>query len=551
MAGRHRAGASPTPDFPRPATAPAGPDAAGRHRPAAVRAGATAVTTATTGTAAAGTVGTAVSAETAGIAAAVGTVATLEAPAAEGRDGLGSAVRRGLGLSLLNNALVRLGGVVSGIVIARMLAPADYGVFAVALVVLSALLSINELGVSLAIVRWPRDPKDVAPTVATLSIGGSVALYLLAFAAAPTVATELGAPAATTIIRVLAISMIIDGLSAVPAALLTRHFQQGRRLVADLSGFVVSTGVTIALAVAGQGAWSLAIGYLAGNIATTAVVWVLAPDRPKPGWDSVLVPELLSFGLPLAGSSLLVFAVLNAGNVLVGAQLGALALGFYTLAFNLSSWPVSVFSLAVRRVALAAFARIADDKQALADGVAKSVGLLLAVTLPVCTILALLADPLIRVVYGTKWVPAAEVLQWLALLGAARVMAELGYDLLVALARSRAVMVIQGVWLALLVPGVVAGARLDGVRGAAAAQALVACAVVLPAFVFAVHRAGVPARAALRHAGRPLLATAALVAVVLGLGRVVDGDLTRLLVLGSVGGLACSAVLYPMVRLAR
>ena len=336
-----------------------------------------------------------------------------------------------------------------------------------------------------------------------------------------------------------------------PAALLTRNFQQGRRLVADLSGFVVSTGVTIALAVAGQGAWSLAIGYLAGNIATTVVVWVMAPDRPRPGWDATLVPELLSFGLPLAGASRLGCAALPAGTGRGGAELGALALGFYTLAFNLSSWPVSVFSLAVRRVALAAFARIADDRQALADGVARSVALLLAVTLPVCTMLALLAEPLIKVVYGDKWAPAAQVLQWLAVLGAARVMAELGYDLLVALARSRAVLWIQGVWLLLLVPGVIAGARLDGVRGAAAAQALVACAVVLPAFVFAVHRAGIPPSAALRHVGRPLLATAVLIGVVLGLGRFLDGDLTSLLVLGTAGGLACAAVLYPMVKLAR
>ena len=473
------------------------------------------------------------------------------APEPGGGKELGTAVRKGLGLSLLNNTLVRLGGVVSGIVIARLLAPQDYGVFAVALVVLNALLSINELGVSLAIVRWPRDPRQIAPTVATLSVGGSVALYLLTFAAAPTVASQLGAPQAATIIRVLALSMIVDGMSAVPAALLTREFQQGRRLVADLSGFVVSTGATIGLALTGHGAWSLAIGYLAGNVATTMVVWVLAPDRPRPGWDSTLVPELLSFGLPLAGSSLLVFGVLNAGNVLVGAELGALALGFYTLAFNLSSWPVSVFSLAVRRVALAAFARIADDRDALAEGVAKSVALLLAVTLPVCTMLALLADPLVRVVYGDKWAPAAAVLQWLAVLGAARVMAELGYDLLVALARSRAVFAIQGIWLALLIPGVIAGARVDGVRGAAAAQALIACSVVLPAFVFAVHRAGVPARAALRHIGRPLLATVVLVTVVLGLGQVVDGDFARLLLLGTAGGLACVAVLYPVIKLTR
>jgi O-antigen/teichoic acid export membrane protein len=483
--------------------------------------------------------------------AGTGTVATEPEPAPENLGGLGTAVRRGLGLSLLNNAVVRLGGVVAGIVIARLLAPEDYGVFAVALVVLSALLSINELGVSLAIVRWPRDPRDIAPTVTTLSVGGSVGLYLVTFAAAPTVADHLGAPAATMIIRVLALSMIVDGLSAVPAALLTRHFHQGRRLVADLTGFVISTTLTIALAAGGAGPWSLAIGYLAGNVATTAVIWVVAPDRPRPGWDSALVPELLGFGLPLAGSSLLVFGVLNVGNVLVGGLLGPVALGFYTLAFNLSSWPVSVFSLAVRRVALAAFARIAHDRAALTDGVAKSVALLLAITLPVCALLSLLADPLVRVVYGDKWAPAADALRWLAVLGAARVMTELGYDLLVALARSRAVLALQGLWLAGLVPAMIVGAR-GGIGGVAAAQAALAWLLVIPAFLVAIHRAGVPVRAVVRHVGRPALATLALVAVVVGLGRVVDGGLLSLSILGSTGTVVAFGLLAPaFLRLLR
>ncbi|MEO5853122.1 MAG: oligosaccharide flippase family protein, partial [Nocardioides sp.] len=73
-----------------------------------------------------------------------------------------------LGWSFLNTALTRLGTLAIGVVLARVLGPSEFGTFAVALVALMAVLSFNELGVSLAIVRWPGDPLEIAPTVNTL-----------------------------------------------------------------------------------------------------------------------------------------------------------------------------------------------------------------------------------------------------------------------------------------------------------------------------------------------------------------------------------------------
>ena len=463
---------------------------------------------------------------------------------------LGMSVRRGAAWSLLNSAVVRLGSVVSGIVIARLLVPEDYGTFAIALVVLNALLSINELGVSLAIVRWPGNPERIAPTVMTLSVVSSVVLYALTYAAAPTLAGLLGASEAAPLVRVLALSMVVDGVSAVPAAMLTRDFLQNRRLKADLTGFAVSTAITIGLAWLGYGAWSLVIGYLLGNLATSILVWFLAPRRPRPGWNPDVVSELLAFGLPLCGSSLLVFGVLNLANIVVGAELGATELGFYTLAFNLSSWPVSVVSLATRRVAMAAFARIAHDSVALEDGFARAAALLLAVTLPICALLFVLSEPLIRVVYGSQWVPAAQILPWLAVLAAARVLAELAYDLLVAVARSRAVFAIQGLWLFVLIPALFVGAHQGGVEGVALAQAIVAWVVVVPAFYFALSRAAVRPIPSVRYMGRPVLATAAAVAAMLLLDVKVTGDLTRLVVLGMVGAIVSGVLLLPLRRLA-
>ncbi len=464
---------------------------------------------------------------------------------------LGGAVRRGLGFSVLNNALSRLGTVVTGVVLARLLSPSDYGDFAVALVVLNALLSINELGVSLAIVRWPGNPRLIASTVQTLSTGFSTGLFLLTLVLAPAIARLLGSGEATGLVRLLAASMIVDGLASVPAALLTRGFQQGRRMVADLAGLVVNTTATLGLAVLGHGAWSLAIGYLAGNITTSLLIFIFAGAQIRFGFDRSQVRALLDFGLPLAGSSLLVFGVLNVDYVVVGAVLGPVALGFYMLAFNLSSWPVNMFSLAVRRVAMPAFARLSTDRRALSDAFARSIALLMAATLPVCAILAVLAGPVIRTVYGSKWDAAADALRWLAVLGAARVAAELAYDLLVGAGRSRAVFAVQGIWLVVLTPALLIGAHTAGIGGVAFAQAAVAVAVVGPAFMFAIARADVRPTAALRYCGRPAVATTALVLVMTGLGTAVHGDAARLVLLPLAGLAVCVVLLFPLLRLAR
>src|SRR5215475_11551176 len=393
-------------------------------------------------------------------------------PPAPSPAGLGGLVRRGLALSFLNTLVGRAGTVLVGIVLARLLAPEDFGVFAVALVALTAVLSMNELGVSLALVRWPGDPRRIAPTVMTISLVSSGVLYLGCLLAAGPFATAMGAPQAAGVVRLLCLSVLLDGLTATPAQLLTRDFEQGKRMVVDQVSFALSTGVTIWLAVAGHGAWSLAWGRLVGNVLSVLLLFRFAALWPRPGWDRRHAGELLRFGLPLAGASLLVFAMLNAGYVVVGPLLGTVALGFYLQAFNLSSWPVNVFSTSVRRVSLAAFSRLQDHPAAL----------LAAATLPVCALLGLLATPLVSVVYGQRWAPAAQALQFLAVLGLIRVVVELLYDFLVAAGRSRQTMLLQGLWLALLVPALVVGAHLDALRGAALAQAAVAAGVVLPLY---------------------------------------------------------------------
>ncbi|WP_131740494.1 oligosaccharide flippase family protein [Actinomadura roseirufa] len=455
-------------------------------------------------------------------------------------DSLFGKASRALGWSLVNTAVGRLGTLAIGIALARLLGPAEFGVFAVAMVALLAVLSFHELGVSLAIVRWPGDPAEIAPTVATISVASSVLIYAGCFAGAPAFAAAMGAPAAAGVIRLLTLSVVVSGLVAVPAALLQRGFRQDRKMLADQVNNWGGALVSIALAATGTGAMSLAVGRLAGSaVSAVLLVWA-APGRLRFGFDRERARALLRFGLPLAGSSIVVFAVATVDQVVVGHALGATALGFYVLAFNLSNWPVTMFSQPVRSVAPAAFARLQHDPPALRGAFLSTAGLLAGLTLPVCLLLSGAAEPLIGLVYGDRWGPAADALLWLGLLGGMRIMFELMYDFFVVLARTRAVFTVQVVWLVVLVPALVVGARVKGIPGVGAAHVAVAALVVLPLYLSELHRSGVGVRAVLARVAPPaalagavgLAAVAAHAAIPLDLAALVVAGLVALAVIG-------------------
>ncbi|WP_229068336.1 lipopolysaccharide biosynthesis protein [Actinoplanes sp. DH11] len=413
------------------------------------------------------------------------------APVPPNEPGLFQKASRALGWSLASTMLSRLSTLVIGIALARILGPEEFGTFAVALVVLTAVLSFNELGVSLAIVRWPDDPDEIAPTVATLSVLSSLLVYAGCYLGAPAFAAALGDESAVPVIRVLALSVIVSGLVATPVGLLQRAFQQKQKTVADLVTNWTSALVSIGFAVSGAGAMSLAVGQLTGSVAGAILFFVFAPRGLRFGFNPAKARALLKFGLPLAGSSIIVFATTNVDRIIVGAVLGPVALGYYTLALNLANWPITIFSQPVRAVVPAALARLQHDRPALRSAFLSGAGLLGVIALPACMLLSGAAAPLIRFLYGDVWEPAATVLVWLGLLAVMRILFELFYDYFVVLASTRVVLAVQAVWFVALVPSLYVASTQGGLWAAAAVQFAVAVVVVLPLYLVDLARSGV------------------------------------------------------------
>jgi O-antigen/teichoic acid export membrane protein len=471
-------------------------------------------------------------------------------PAAE--RALGSKIASGAKWSALNTAIVRVCNFLVGALLARtVFGPSAWGLYAVSQIVLAVLLSANELGVSAAIIRWEGDIRSHARTVVTLSVTSSVLIYLVLYVTAPGIARLLGSPGATTMLRVLCICVIVDGLSAVPLALITREFAQGKRMLADVTNFVVTTSVTLWLAFSGHGVISFAWGSLAGNTVSLIILFVAAPYVVLPGWNTKDARQLLQFGLPLAGAALLTLGSVNVDSAIVGATLGPAMLGLYQLAFNMSSWPVSSISQAVERVSFAGFSRVADSVKALSSAFTRSISLLMALTVPACVLLATLAKPLIHTIYGERWVPAAHALSLLAILGLMRVAYGLINDCMAANGQRNTLMGVQALWLAALVPVLLIGARWRGITGVSFGHVAVAALLVGPAFLGAMSKSGISVRSIFRACLRPFLGGALMAVVSLAVIHYLGDGLAGLAAAGIAALAVYAPVVYPMRKLIR
>ena len=482
----------------------------------------------------------------------VGAAETGEIPVVASSARVGGQLRRGVRWSFINTVVMRLGNFLTGVILARgLLGPRDWGLYAIGLVALAVLLSANELGVSLAIVRWDRDPKKFAPTVLTLSFASSALLYAILFFAAPQFARLLGAADATAMLRVLGIAVVIDGIACVPAGVLTRKFEQRKRMYIDLTNFVISSGLTIGLAVDGFGAMAFAWGSIAGNVVALIGCAIAAPGYLRPGWNNADARKLLAFGVPLAGASLLVLAMLNVDSIVVGAVLGPVQLGLYQIAFNVSSWPVRSVSEIARRVSFAGFSRVAESRAALSDSFGRGLALLMAAAVPACVLLAIMPKPVIYTIYGHRWIAASGALRFLALLGLLRVAFELAYDCLVASGHRKALITVQGWWLIALIPVLIIAARSRGIAGVGFGHILVAGPLVAPLFMWALSRAGISPVVIAKACVRPFLGGALMAVVALAVGML-HLNQTLYLFLGSAAAMAVYLpVVWPLRDLAR
>ena len=424
-----------------------------------------------------------------------------------GRDSrpLSASVRRGALWVVASNLLLRLANVGVTAVVAHILSPHDFGVFAVALIAYSIIYCFAELGLSSILIRSDLDIDALAPTVASLSVLSSAVVAGAMVVFARPIGAALGSAAAAGPIKIMAILVLLMGVYAVPNAQMVRDFKQDKIFMANAISFLPSTALLIVLAKVGSGAMAFAWSRVAAQAAMLAVLMAVAPRRYRPGFARSALSMILKFGIPLAGANFVNYILLNVDYVFVGRLLGAADLGVYVLAFTLASAPYSLFGNVINSVSMPAFSRVKHDPDLLKEAMAGALRAVSLTVMPMCAIMLALASPLVLTVYGEKWAASANVLEILAIYGVVFIVCLLFANMLAGLGRTKFLFVLQLIWIGTLVPAMVLGVHKDGILGAAYAHVAVIVPIVLPCYLFALKRVTGVSFAALGRAATPAL----------------------------------------------
>lgn len=300
-----------------------------------------------------------------------------------------------------------------GILLARILGPSAWGIYAISLFLLTYYQIILEKGLVAYLIQKQADLTDEEKGVSyTIQVGLGLFCFILAvFVLAPLAERLYGHGELGPLVISSGVAALTYSMRSVPLALLERemrYFQVGLIEIADMFVF---NAVAIGLVLSGLGILALVIANLTRGLVSTGAAIKLT-EKPRLGWNSKAAGRILKFGVPVFGSNLLKILTSAADPILMGILAGPQALGFLQVALTLLSYPASVAG-AITRVSFSALARIQDRDEDLNQLTSANILALSKIIIPAIVGLAGLAPIWVPWIYGTQWIPTTSVL-WIA-----------------------------------------------------------------------------------------------------------------------------------------
>ena len=303
-------------------------------------------------------------------------------------------------------------------VLANLLAPSDFGLRGIIVLIIGFLSSLGDLGLGAALIHEERVTHEQFSTLFYLNLLTGLLLTAALFALAPFIAAFFQEERLTALLRVMSLTFLISSASPIFAALFKKELDFKTGFKIEFAEGLANGLVAIVLAFLGLGVWSLAYGFLAGTIVRVVLYWRMASMRPGLVFRIKSVDRFLKFGLFVYGEQILYFFTRNLDNIIIGRFLGAEALGYYSLAYSLMLTPVTKIGDSVGRVIFPAFSLIQHDKARIRESYKKVVKYVSLLTFPMMAGMFAVAPEMISAVYGSKWSPVVAILQVFCLVGA-------------------------------------------------------------------------------------------------------------------------------------
>ncbi|MCW3004504.1 MAG: lipopolysaccharide biosynthesis protein [Conexibacter sp.] len=312
---------------------------------------------------------------------------------------------RGIPWTILSYAGGRAVMVASTIVLARLLAPSDFGLFALATLGTGFISIFSGLGLGAALVLHQDLDRRGQGTVQSLLVLAGAAFAVVLAAIAPLASALFREPRLTGVLLALAGVLSFSGVNWFYESLLQKELAFRTRFITQMVRTVVYAAVAVALAATGNGVWALVGAHISGHIAYGIALFVKAPYRVPFAWERRLVRPILSTGLGFATQDVVAFLQQNADYLVVGRVLSATQLGYYSMAYRQAEMPYYAIADPVARVTFPSFSQMRHRGEDVMPTFLGGLRMVALASLPLGVILSAAARPFTLALFGEHWAP--------------------------------------------------------------------------------------------------------------------------------------------------
>jgi len=311
-------------------------------------------------------------------------------------------------------------GFIRTIILARLLAPHDFGLFGIAMLTIATLETFSQTGFQAALVQKKKNVEPYLDTAWTISAIRGIILFLILFSSAPLIANFFDSAQATLIIKVIAVSTLLSGFRNIGIIFFQKELEFNKQFLYEISATLVDLTVAIILAFMLRNVWALVWGGLAANFVRVFMSYIIHPYRPRIKFEKEKFQELFAFGKWVLGSSILVFLITQGDDIFVGKMLGVTALGLYQMAYLISNLPATEITHVISQVTFPAYSKLQDDLPKLREAYLKILQLTTFISIPFAGGIFIFAPEFTKIFLGDKWMPMVPAIQVLVLAGLLR-----------------------------------------------------------------------------------------------------------------------------------
>ena len=297
------------------------------------------------------------------------------------------------------------------IVLARILAPEDYGQIALITVFTTIMQVFVDSGLGTALIQ-KKDADDLDfSSVFYFNFAVCLILYAVMFVGAPFIAGFYNDMSLTSIIRVISLTIVISGVKGIQQSYVSRNMLFKRFFYATLGGTIFSAFLGVALAYAGFGVWAIVAQQLSNTTIDTLILWLTVKWRPKKMFSWERLKELLSYGWKLLVSALLDTVYNNIRSLIIGKLYSSADLAYYDQGKKFPNVIVTNINTSIDSVLLPTMSNAQDDRAHVKSMTRRSIKTSTYIMAPMMMGLTFCADPIVRLVLTDKWLPCVPFLR--------------------------------------------------------------------------------------------------------------------------------------------